>query len=147
MRRLIRAAGLFAPPTVILYRLCMFTVNTRENAATAPCTTFDGFLLFRFARTGNQLPAVAAVVLCTSVRALPPPASQSTVRVYTTIIIIIIRERHKLTWRIYDIGISTLLRREPLRELLKLALLFDWAPPGKRCGVVIRNPGCTLYIV
>lgn len=42
----------------------MFTVNTRvklENAITTPCT-FDGFLPFRFERTGNRLPAIAAVV-------------------------------------------------------------------------------------
>jgi len=49
-----------------------------------------------------------------------PPAGRP--RVPT--IIIIIRERHKLTWRIYDLGISTLCGEEPVRELLKLALLF-----------------------
>jgi hypothetical protein len=61
-----------------MYRHCMFTVNTRvkrENAVITPCT-FDGFLPFRFARTGNRLPAVAAVVL----RVCGPPARQTVSR-------------------------------------------------------------------
>jgi len=63
MRRVIGAEGLFAPSNNdIVQALCVYSEYTRENAATV-YATFDGFLPFRFARTGNRLPAVAAVVL------------------------------------------------------------------------------------